>query len=264
MKIEIPQGLVIREAARAAAWESGYRRALGEAEGWAAFGSTTAHGRIFLAAAGPQRPCLLALEHPGAIAALGLASADLPGPGLARFLISDWGALLEVLERVYELSLDPPSALALFQAETKTIPKTTEAERLVVQRIGQDLFRKTLMAIWGGRCPLTGISDAALLRASHIIPWSECAGDAERLDPSNGLLLSALWDAAFDRALVSFDDQGAPLFAAALGEAARKALIWEAPIPLTDAHRLRLARHRERFEALSQAPSEAGEAGISS
>jgi len=38
----------------------------------------------------------------------------------------------------------------------------------------------------------------ALLRASHIVPWAEC-DDAQRLDVQNGLLLSALWDAALDR-----------------------------------------------------------------
>ena len=81
------------------------------------------------------------------------------------------------------------------------LPGTTEAERLVVLRIGQNIFRASLMDYWQGRCPLTGISDRPLLRASHTVPWSECESDAERLDVHNGLLLSALWDAAFDRAL---------------------------------------------------------------
>ena len=39
---------------------------------------------------------------------------------------------------------------------------------------------------WGGRCPLTGITDVALLRASHIVAWAEC-DDAHRLDVHNGL-----------------------------------------------------------------------------
>ena len=76
-------------------------------------------------------------------------------------------------------------------------PCTTEAERWVIQRIGQDVFRSALMDYWNGRCPLTGITDPALLRASHIVPWSDC-NDEQRLDVHNGLLLSALWDAAFD------------------------------------------------------------------
>ncbi len=45
---------------------------------------------------------------------------------------------------------------------------------------------------------MTGISDTALLRASHIVPWAKCSDDAQRLDVHNGLLLSALWDAAID------------------------------------------------------------------
>lgn len=77
----------------------------------------------------------------------------------------------------------------------------------MIQRIGQDVFRDALMDYWGGRCPLTGIADRALLRASHIVPWAECS-DERRLDVHNGLLLSALWDAAFDQGLVSFADDG--------------------------------------------------------
>ena len=43
------------------------------------------------------------------------------------------------------------------------------------------------MKYWRGRCPLTGITDPALLRASHIVPWEECETDAQRLDVHNGL-----------------------------------------------------------------------------
>jgi len=31
-----------------------------------------------------------------------------------------------------------------------------------------------LMDYWAGRRPLTGITEPALLRASHIVPWSDC------------------------------------------------------------------------------------------
>jgi hypothetical protein len=102
------------------------------------------------------------------------------------------------------------------------------------------------MDYWQRCCPLTGISDAPLLRTSHIIPWSECDSDAERLDVHNDLLLSALWDAAFDRALVTFDDHGRPEFSPSLSDQGRAELRWSAAIPLTVEHRRRLARHRER------------------
>ena len=72
------------------------------------------------------------------------------------------------LDRVYKLAVSLPDVpLARFRAKTAGLPRTTEAERLVIQRIGQDIFRDALMDYWGGRCPMTGITDPALLRASH-------------------------------------------------------------------------------------------------
>jgi predicted restriction endonuclease len=44
------------------------------------------------------------------------------------------------------------------------------------------------------------------------------------LDVYNGLLLSVLWDAAFDRGLVTFDDDGRPVFSANLSEIERAEL----------------------------------------
>jgi predicted restriction endonuclease len=140
----------------------------------------------------------------------------------------------------------PDDPLAEFQAAISGLPRKTEAERLTVQRIGQDIFRDRLLTEWGGRCPVTGIIDLALLRASHIILWAECATDAERLDPQNGLLLSALWDAAFDQHLVSFDDDGRPLYSAALSSAAKAALATSVELPLLPGRRARISKHRQR------------------
>jgi putative restriction endonuclease len=65
----------------------------------------------------------------------------------------------------------------------------------------------------------------------------------------NGLLLSALWDAAFDRGLISFANDGTVLANPQLSESARMALgLSGAPrlIGLRDAHRINLAQHRTR------------------
>ena len=43
-----------------------------------------------------------------------------------------------------------------------------------------------------------------LLNASHIIPWSKDI--ARRADPCNGIALNALYDRAFDRGLITFDE----------------------------------------------------------
>jgi hypothetical protein len=249
--LETPQSYSVREECKKAAWQNGYRRVLGEEAGWAAFGSTTAQGRLWLGAASAQGPWFMAIEHAGVAAELALTPDATPGPGVARYRFAALGALYEALDRVYALAASLPDApLAAFAARTRDLPRTTEAEQLVIRRIGQDVFRESLLAYWGGRCPLTSIAEPELLRASHIIPWAECESDAERLDVHNGLLLSALWDAAFDRGLVSFDDDGAPLFSPRLSGTARQALGWSAPLRLTDGHRKQLARHRRTWLAL--------------
>ncbi len=104
--------------------------------------------------------------------------------------------------------VDASTPLEQFRERTRSMPSTTEVERLAVQRVGQDLFRDALEHYWAARCPLTGIGDRAMLRASHIRPWAECASDAERLDVFNGVLLAAHLDAAFDRHLISFTTEG--------------------------------------------------------
>lgn len=171
----------------------------------------------------------------------------MPGPGLARYRLPTLTALYPVLRAVYRLALSLPDVpLVTFEAQTAALPKTTEAERLVVQRIGQNIFRAALLTYWHGRCPLTGITDPGLVRASHIKPWSACETDAERLDVHNGLLLSALWDAAFDQGLVTFADDGVPITSDALTAEARTELFVAGKVlgGLTDEHRSQLSWHR--------------------
>ena len=164
-------------------------------------------------------------------------------------MLANLTELHATLDRVYKLAMSLPEApLDRFKAKTANLPRTTEAERMVIQRIGQDVFRDALMDYWGGRCPLTGITEPALLRASHIVPWADCT-DAQRLDVHNGLLLSALWDAAFDRGLISFADDGTVLASPQLSESARNALglVNAASLArLRDAHKRNLALHRAR------------------
>jgi predicted restriction endonuclease len=144
----------------------------------------------------------------------------------------------------------PDAPLDAFKKATAHLAQTTEVERLTVERVGQALFRQALLEYWNGRCPLTCITDPALLRASHIVPWAECESDALRLDVHNGLLLSALWDAAFDDGLVSFADDGTVLRSPNLTAEAATALNLDsaAPLaPLTDLHLQNLSRHRMRY-----------------
>ena len=75
---------------------------------------------------------------------------------------------------------------------------------LTTQRIKQHFFRRAVLSSYRGRCCISGLSDARLLMASHIVPWSD--DKTNRLNPSNGLCLSAIHDKAFDRGLITISD----------------------------------------------------------
>jgi len=245
--IEAPQSFGVRELCRKAAADNGYRRPLVEHDGWTGYGSTTASGNIYLAASDQNGPWFLAIEHSGVVNELGLDIADVPGPGAARYVFERQADLYAVLRRVYGLSVSLPDLpLQRFEKEIEGLPRETETERLVIIRKGQGIFRESLLEYWQGECPLTGITDQRLLRASHIKPWADCQADAERLDVHNGLLLSALWDAAFDQGLVTFDEKGAPVYSESLSDAARTGLGEGARLLLTDKHQKFLVWHRER------------------
>ena len=72
--------------------------------------------------------------------------------------------------------------------------------REVKTRLNQNVFRQIILNSYSGRCAVSGINISELLNASHIIPWSK--NKKERLNPENGICLSKLYDAAFDRGLI--------------------------------------------------------------
>lgn len=250
---EDPPGFVVRTELHKAAAVNGFRLPRGIEHGWLGFASTTAQVTVWLAGMSSRGPWLLSVDRPEITAELGLSPArGVAGPGATSFAFGGLPALYAALERAYRLGVSLPDVpLHAFQAAARDLPRATEAERLVVQRVGQDVFRKALLAYWGGRCPMTGMTDEALLRASHIVPWAECVTDEHRLDVHNGLLLSALWDAAFDAGLVSFADDGTVLTSPLLAPTSRTALGLDGVerLPgLTAAHRTNLLWHRTRYE----------------
>lgn len=142
------------------------------------------------------------------------------------------------------------NAVALFRERTHHLPTATEAERFLVQRIGQDVFRRTLLEFWSGRCAINGLDQPELLRASHLKPWAACTTDAERLDPYNGLLLSVHWDAAFDSGLATLEEDGTLLLSDQLTLSARQLLIPNSKSPtrvlnLHEAHLPFIRYHRQ-------------------
>lgn len=118
--------------------------------------------------------------------------------------------LLKVLKEASVLAFAlPDSPLIEYETEVKRLSLDgTTVRREVEQRVGQDVFRRSMLSYWGNRCALTGVGTAELLLASHAKPWKDCASDEERLNVFNGFLLEARFDRLFDQGYITFDDQG--------------------------------------------------------
>ena len=80
-------------------------------------------------------------------------------------------------------------------AEGKTRLATVEV------RINQARFRKAILASYNATCCISGLQHEKLVIASHIVPWRE--DKQNRLNPHNGLCLSALHDRAYDQGLIT-------------------------------------------------------------
>jgi predicted restriction endonuclease len=173
----------------------------------------------------------------------------LDSPDSASIVTVDgFGALYDVLRTAAAHARTLPNRVAdAFRRDIAGMPRSTEAERVVVQRVGQNLFRAALLDYWQGRCCVSGLAVPELLRASHIKPWAACDSDDERLDVFNGLLLAPHLDALFDGGWVSFADNGKLLISKALAAPESERLGVKADwvlASLKPAHRLNLAFHR--------------------
>ena len=79
-----------------------------------------------------------------------------------------------------------------------------ETKAVTMRRVNQEYFRNSLMANYECACCLTGLAVPKLLVASHIKPWA-VSTPVEKTAASNGLLLNALHDKAFDQGLITID-----------------------------------------------------------
>ena len=99
---------------------------------------------------------------------------------------------------------------------------------LVRQRIKQDFFRRTVLASYRNRCCISGVSEPRLLVASQIVPWGQ--DKANRLNPRNGLCLSAIHDKAFDNHLFTLSEDWRVILSAQL-KASRDSFVQEVFFP---------------------------------
>jgi hypothetical protein len=142
---------------------------------------------------------------------------ELPLSGSARVSIVKYE---ENSKKVFEFKLIPdfdgytrPPALVQIEREilsvlekNETNPNAvTSVERLVIARVGQMNFRKSLLLSAAAKCAFTGITDPSLLIAGHIKPWA-VSSSTERLSSQNGLLFTPTYDRLFNNGYISFTD----------------------------------------------------------
>lgn len=122
-----------------------------------------------------------------------------------------WAELKENWDAVAESAANAYTELATahgVQADTELLQDVLDeieegrTRSAVVQiRVNQARFRKSVLASYNATCCISGLKHEKLVIASHIVPWS--IDTKNRLNPQNGLCLSALHDKAYDQGLIT-------------------------------------------------------------
>jgi len=136
------------------------------------------------------------------------------------------------------------------EVKKRDIPTITERKGLVTSRVGQGAYRKSILFRWNYKCAVTNYSKKEILIASHIVPWKDSTNE-ERLDVDNGILLSPVYDALFDQALISFENTGKIILSSSLEKTNYKDLGVTGKEVINNFTRNNfnyLERHRERLQ----------------
>lgn len=133
----------------------------------------------------------------------------------------DWEQFATECEQIEKRLRDQQHAVLPAESNVASLngnalPTGANKEQVVQVRIGQQFFRKAVLAAYNHRCCVTGIQHDALLVASHIKPWKDSDPKTERTNPRNGLCLSPLYDKAFDAGLMTVDEEYKIIFSSSV------------------------------------------------
>ena len=152
-----------------------------------------------------MKACNFASLDP-ALAQKGLAGASKADRALWDAFMQNSTDIADKAEALYETRVLPTEPITPETEKPLVFPTgPTETIREVKVRRVQRFFRQTVLESYNNRCAISGLAIPELLVASHIIPWAE--DESRRADPTNGIALNALYDKAFDRHLISFDEE---------------------------------------------------------
>lgn len=134
----------------------------------------------------------------------GLSGASKQDHKLWAELQGNWDAVAESAADAYVELASTHGVQAdaeLLQNDLEEIEEGRTRSAVVQVRMNQARFRKAVLASYNATCCISGLRHEKLVIASHIVPWSE--DTRNRLNPQNGLCLSALHDRAYDQGLIT-------------------------------------------------------------
>lgn len=137
----------------------------------------------------------------------GLEGASATDRTMWKEMQSDWeGFAVETQHAVKQFTSGKEPQAPLDDEIAPSESDYTGTNQIVTStaRVGQAFFRRAVLSAYQYRCCITGTAIPQLLVASHIVPWS--ADATNRLNPRNGLCLSALHDKAFDMGIICIAD----------------------------------------------------------
>jgi hypothetical protein len=130
----------------------------------------------------------------------GLTGASQADRAIWEEMTSNWSKFAKDIAEIQARFEGSNATGREIQPETASyVGKTRDV--VIQARIGQSFFRKAVLSAYEFKCCISGLPVPELLIASHILPWSY--DPANRLNPRNGLCLSAIHDRAFDLGLIT-------------------------------------------------------------
>jgi hypothetical protein len=135
----------------------------------------------------------------------GLTKASQADRDIWDEMTSDWVQIaLEIDQTFQRLANSTPNQPEEEPIEAEADYTGLTRSTLIMARVGQRFFRQAVLSAYDFKCCITGLSAPELLVASHIIPWR--VDPSNRLNPRNGISLSALHDRAFDQGLITISE----------------------------------------------------------
>lgn len=146
-------------------------------------------------------PLTILVVNKDGVLGVGFIAWDVDDPDSGRKLVC--GFNWSQLSNPFSYAKNGDTLDALVEKLIRAPNKASEIYSKIQNRgITQNIFRKALLSVYDGKCAFCGLSFEDALDAAHIVPWAK-ATHAQRINPSNGILLCSTHHRMFDSGLMT-------------------------------------------------------------